>query len=85
MGDLPRLNRWTVFRRQADVIHRQHLPMNESSACSSSLVSRAPVCGKVGARLWQGRRETDGLFSFFELEHAPERKAARSIKTRKLS
>ena len=45
--------------------------MNESSACSSSLVSRAPVCGKVGARLWQGRRETDGFFlraeSFYPL------------------
>jgi len=45
-GDLPRLNRWTVFRRQADAIHRQHLPMNESSACSSSLVDRLAFRGR---------------------------------------
>ncbi len=61
MGDLPRLNRWTFFRRQADAIHRQHLPMNESSACSSSLVDGAFLVELARPR-WS-RRETGGFFS----------------------
>ncbi len=68
-GDRLTVKGRTVFRRQAGKPVRQHLPRSESSACSSSLVSRAPVRAKVGARLWQGRRETDGLFfRLFELK-----------------